>query len=367
MPESPGIATELGELIAALAGLDGPPGREASVVAWLQARLVALVDQIGIDRMGNLTAIKGGDRSGPTLLVCAHADEIGAMVTAIEADGKLRFAPAGGLVESLLVGRRVRVSGMPGVIGVKAGHLQGPEERLRAPHMADLYVDLGYDTRHEVEAQGIRPGATIVYDSPLQPLANSNRLCGKALDNRVNCAILVKLLERVAPVDLGGTLVCAATVQEEVGMRGAGVLAERLRPDYAIVLDTIPAGDTPELRLTRDANVRLGGGPVLRLMSGDSYRGHLVPPQILRVLRQAAADAKVEVQEVVLASADTDAAMVQLAGGGIPTGTINLPRRYAHSPVEVIDLDDVVQTLRLTEALVRGIGNHDLDFTREAF
>lgn len=355
------IKAQLKATLRELTALDGVAGQETAVVRWLRDRLTPLADEVVVDRMGNVTATRRGE--GPHLVISAHSDEIGALVTAIEADGKLRFASNGGVIETLLVGRKVRVGGVPGIVGIKPGHLQRPDERRTVPAMRDLYVDVGYDTASEVAALGIRTGTQITYDAPLAELSNADRVYGKAVDNRISCAVLVHLLERLQGQNLGGTLTCAVAVQEEVGLRGARALAYRLEPDYILVLDTMPSGDQPEMRLTQDANVRIGAGPVVRLMAGGGGgAGHLMPPQMIRLLLDTAAAEGIPVQPVVLPGANTDAGTMHLERGGIPAGVINLPRRYSHSPVEMLDLNDAANALLLAEAIARGLGTHRLDF-----
>jgi putative aminopeptidase len=356
------IKGQLKETLRALTALDGVAGQEMAVVRSLKERFAPLADEVVVDRMGNVLATKrGGD--GPHLVISAHSDEIGGLVTAIEPDGKIRFAKNGGVIETLLVARKVRVGNVPGIVGVKAGHLQRPDEQRTVPPIRDLYIDVGYDTAAEVAALGIRTGTPITYDAPLSALTNGDRVYGKAVDNRISCAILLQLLERLRGTTLNGTLTCAVAVQEEVGLRGAQVLAYRLNPDYIIVIDTMPSGDTPEMRMAQDANVRIGAGPVIRLMAGGGGGGgHHMPPQMVRLMLDTAESAGIPVQPVVLAGANTDAATMHLVREGIPTGVINLPRRYSHSPVEMLDLNDAAHALLLAEAIAKGIGTHRLEF-----
>ncbi len=355
------IKERLRETLRELTALDGVAGQETAVVRALRERFAPLADDVTVDRMGNVLATKRGE--GPHLVLSAHSDEIGGLVTAVEADGKIRFAKNGGVIETLLVGRKVRVGGVPGIVGVKAGHLQRPEEQRTVPPIRDLYIDVGYDTAAEVAALGIRQGTQVTYDAPLSELTNRDRVYGKAVDNRISCAILLLLLERLQGQTLGGTLTCAVAVQEEVGLRGAQVLAYRLDPDYIIVMDTMPSGDTPEMRLTQDANVRIGAGPVIRLMAGGGGGGgHLMPPQMVRLLLDTAEAEGIPVQPTVLPGANTDAATMHLVREGIPVGVINLPRRYSHSPVEMLDLNDAAHALLLAEAIAKGLGTHRLEF-----
>lgn len=355
------IKGRLKETLRALTALDGVAGQEMAVVRALRERFAPLADEVMVDRMGNVLATKRGT-DGPHLVISAHSDEIGGLVTAIEADGKIRFAKNGGVIETLLVGRKVRVGGVPGIIGIKPGHLQRPDEQRAVPPVRDLYIDVGYDTAAEVAALGIRPGAQVTYDAPLDELANGDRVFGKAVDNRIACAILLLLLERLRGTTLGGTLTCAVAVQEEVGLRGAQVVAYRTNPDYIIVIDTMPSGDQPEMRMAQDANVKIGAGPVIRLMAGGGGSGHHMPPQMIRLLLDTAEAEGIPVQPAVLAGANTDAGTMHLVREGIPTGVINLPRRYSHSPVEMLDLNDAAHALLLAEAIAKGIGTHRLEF-----
>src|SRR5437763_1795761 len=176
-----GLKAQLKATLRELTALDGVAGQEMAVVRWLRERLAPLADEVSVDRMGNLAATRRGE--GPHLVLSAHSDEIGALVKAIEPDGKIRFEKNGGVVETLLVGRKVRVGGVPGIVGVKAGHLQRPDEQRTVPPVRDLYVDIGYDSREEVVALGIRAGTPITYDAPLAELTNPDRVFGKAVDN----------------------------------------------------------------------------------------------------------------------------------------------------------------------------------------
>lgn len=359
------LKAQLKATLRELTALDGVAGQETAVVRWLRDRLTPLADEVRVDRMGNVLATKRGAGGGSHLLIEAHSDEIGGLVTAIEADGKIRFAKNGGVVETLLVARKVRVGSVPGIVGVKSGHLQSADERLRVPSVRDLYIDVGYDTLEEVAALGISVGTPITYDAPLSELANGDRVYGKAVDNRISCAILVHLLERLRGETLGGTLTCAIAVQEEVGLRGAEVVAYQAEPDYILVLDTMPSGDAPDLSLTRDLNARIGAGPVLRLMGGSGASGHHMPPQMARMLMDTAARAGIPVQPVVLEGSANDAGTMHRVRGGIPAAAINLARRYSHSPVELLDLNDAAHALLLAEAVARDLGTHTLEFLRD--
>jgi putative aminopeptidase len=341
------------DLLGDLAGLDGVAGHEHAVVARLRELLVAAGVPVDVDSFGNVFATVDDTQSGPSLMIAAHSDEIGALVKSIEPSGMIRFEPVGGVIETLLIGRFVRIRGYGGVVGVKAGHIQTGDERGRAPAMRDLYIDVGVDSAEAVGVLGIRVGDAIAYDSPMQALANPHRVAGKALDNRVSCAIVVLLAERLRETALNCRIHLVVTVQEEVGLRGARMAAHRVNPDAAIVIDTVPSGGTPDVDYHRDLSMQIGRGPVLALASRGGAAGHILNPAMRDFLREAAASAGITIQESLFYGGTSDASAVHLVGDGIPTGIINIARRYSHSPVEMLDLNDAVDTLLLVEGAAK--------------
>lgn len=358
-----GLKRSLKSLLAELAMLDGVAGHEQPVVARLVELLSPLVDDVEVDSYGNIFARKRGPAGAPRLMISAHSDEIGAIVKSIEPSGMIRFERVGGLVETLTVGRHVRIRGHRGVVGVKAGHIQTPEERGRVPSFRDLYIDLGFDSDEDVRRLGIRPGDAIAYDEPMEELANPDRVSGKALDNRIACALLVDLARRLSGVELSCELHLVVTVQEEVGLRGAQIATYRVNPTAAIVVDTVPCGGTPDVDYYRDLSMKIGAGPVIALASGGSARGHLANPAIRDFLLRTAEAAGIPVQPAVFYGGTSDVSAVHLVREGIPAGVVNIPRRYSHSPVEMLDINDAVDSLLLVEAAARAFGpDVDLSF-----
>lgn len=341
------------ERLGHYAALDGVAGHEHSVVEQLLGDLERFVDRIEVDRFGNLIGTKDGPPGAPSLMVAAHSDEIGGVVKAIEPDGMIRIERLGGVLETLLVGRAVRIRGHRGVVGVKAGHITPPAERLQAPPLRDLYVDLGFDSAAAVEAIGIKIGDAIAYEAPMRRLANPDRLSGKALDNRIACVILLELAERLAGTTLGCTVHYVVTVQEEVGLRGARMVTFRLNPNAAIVVDTMPSGGTPDVSATKDLSMRIGHGPVITVASQGGGDGIIVQPAIRDLLIRAAEEEGIRYQRGIFSGGNADAAAVHLVREGVPTGIVNIARRYSHSPVETLDIGDAVGALALIEAVVR--------------
>ncbi len=357
-------------LLAELAALDGVAGFEGPVVRRLVELFTPLADEVQVDRFGNVIATKHGPAGAgarPALMIAAHSDEIGGVVRAFEPDGMIRFERLGGVIEGALVGRRVRINGLRGVIGVRAGHVQSPDERLKAPPLRELYIDLGFDSADAVRARGVRVGDPVAYESEMVRLANPDRVSGKALDNRISCAVLVRLFARLRDAELGGTLHGVVTVQEEVGLRGAQVATYRLNPDYAIVVDTLPAAGTPDVHFTKELAIDLGRGPAIPLVSGGAGgRGNIMHPALKRILLETAAREGIPVQPALFTQGNSDVAAVHLTREGIPAGVVNIPRRYSHTPVETADLNDAANALRLLEVVARDLSpDVRLDFLQD--
>ncbi len=343
------------ERLTELAAIDAVAGHEAPLVRHLQGALESVCDEVTVDAVGNLYAVRRGDQDGPTVMIAAHTDEIGLMVKAVEPDGFLRIETIGGVIPSTLPARLVRVRGHLGVVGVKAGHYQSAAERSSAPAVRDTYVDVGAASAASVAAMGIAVGDPLSFVSEVRTFGHhGDRVVGKAIDDRLGCAVLAQLLEEGPPP--AGTLVAAFTSQEEVGLKGAGVAGTRWQPDLAVALDTMPSGDTPDLDRKRDLDVAIGAGPVLQVAAGAGGRGFLVHQGVRRYLLRLAEAQGVALQEAVFAGGNNDAAAIAWSGHGVPAASLCLPRRYSHSPVEVADMRDAEAALTLLRAVVASMG-----------
>ena len=360
---SPALKDRLFQRTADYAAIDAVAGHEQDLVRRLVADLKPYCDRVAVDPFGNIIATKNGPEGAPSLMIAAHSDEIGAAVKAIEPDGALRFEAIGGVLESLLVGRAVRVAGINGVIGSRAGHITPPEERRVAPAMNELYIDVGCSSAAEVAELGIRVGDPVAYEAPVRRLGTSDRISGKAIDNRIGCALIVELAAALHGSSLASTVHFVVTVQEEVGLRGAQMVTHRLNPTAAIVVDTMPSGGTPDVSATRHLSMEIGKGPVLTLISQSRGGGAIAQPGMLRFLERAAAEAGIEYQRALFYGGNSDAASVHLVRDGIPTGIVNFARRYSHSPVETLDLNDAVAAHEwLLVAIASFGGDTDLSF-----
>lgn len=340
------------ERLTTLASLDGVSGQEHAVVATLARELAPLADDLTVDAVGNLYAVLEGPVPGPTVMVAAHTDEIGLIVKAIEPGGFLRFEKIGGVLDGLLASRLVRVRGHLGVVGMRAGHFQTPDERVRVPASKAMYVDVGASSRDEVASMGIEIGDAIAFVQEIRTIGPHGHLVtGQSIDDRLGCAVAWSLLEAGRPP--AGRLIVAFTVQEEVGLKGAGVAGARWQPDLAIALDTMPSGDTPDMSLSTDLNVRLGAGPALQVLAGQAGRGFLVPPAVATFVKGVAAVERIALQVTTFSGGNNDAAAIAWSGVGVPAASLCLARRYAHAPCEVADLRDAEATLDLLKAIVQ--------------
>jgi len=349
------------EKLQQLASLPGAPGFEVPVLRELKASLEPLADQIEVDSLGNIFAYKSGDQPGPRLMIAAHADQIGAVVKYIDRNGYLKFEKLGGILDGLLVGRKVLVNGHLGVVGTKAGHYQTAEERTRIVPYEQLYIDMGASSREEVLAMGINIGDPITYISPVERFSNSDRVCGGAIDNRLGCAVLLQVMEELQGISFRGEVAAVITVQEEVGLRGATVASYRVNPDLMLALDTIPAGGTPDVS-PELINTEIGKGPIFALVTGRGGRGLITPLRLKELLVQVAEAEGQPYQLMVFPAGNNDATAAHLVRAGIPSASVTLPRRYSHSPVEVADLNDAVAAVKILVGVVRGMAEHDLSF-----
>jgi len=358
----------LAKLLEDLSLLNGLAGHEQPVVRYLRDRFLSLADEIQVGVNGNVYARKRGRRPGLTVTVSAHMDEIGCIVRDIDPQGTIRFDKLGWFSESWLPGTRVRIGSISGMIGIKSGHLMmAEEERKVLPHRS-LYIDVGAGSADEVRSMGISTGDPIGFEVPFGRWKNPDYCCGKAIDNRAACAVLVALLEKLADGDFPGTLWAVGTVQEERGLGGARTAAQFTRPDWFMALDVALATDTPESPAS-SAPVRLGGGVVLSL--GDflesAKRGYFIHPGLkaiaLRMLREKGIPFQ---PQAGFGHSYTDAAAISQELSGIPSVSLGIPIRYAHSPSSLCHLDDMETCLRLTEEMVRrGIEKQELSFLQE--
>ena len=340
---------EINALLEKLSNANGISGAEGAVAKIIRDEIAPYVDEIKTDRMGNLIAVKKGDDF--KIMLAAHMDEIGLMVQYIDEKGFIRFVGVGGWYNPVLVSQRVILHGekgdIPGVLGMKPPHVMEEADRKKPIEIANLFIDVGAHSAEEVEAMGITVGTTVTIDRDYQPLAGTV-VTGKALDNRVGCAMLIGALKEM---ESKHTIYAVFTVQEEVGLKGAKTAAFSLNPDVAIATDVTIPGDSPGIE-RRKAPVFMGEGPVVVMVSA-SGRGHLADPRMVDWLKKTAKKHDIKIQIEVGDGGNTDASAINFERGGIPSVPVSVPARYIHSPVEVIDLKDLQGAIELLRLAVK--------------
>ncbi len=335
--------------LSELANLRGVSGDEKEVRRYIKALMEPHCDSIEIDSIGNLLCFKKGTvRTDKTLMLCAHMDEVGMIVTRITDDGFLKFKTVGYIDPRRLVSKRVLVGDgcHNGVIGRKAIHLLTPEERKKAPKVKDLYIDIGAKNKKDAEKR-VEPGDYVSFDSRFVPFGDK-MVKAKAIDNRAACAALLELASVPCPWN-----VCFAfTVQEEVGTRGAKICSRRVNPNLAVVLDATVSANTPGVEKPFVAS-KSGGGAVLTMIDGAvSYDRK----RVYNLFERAKA-AGVSVQIKETAAGGNDAGAIHLEMGGIPVLSVSIPTRYMHSPSSVMALADYEATRELTRLLIQEVDN----------
>jgi putative aminopeptidase FrvX len=331
------------ELLRKLSNAHGVSGSEGSVFSVIKKELKGHVDEISEDTMGNLIAVKKGNKF--RIMLAAHMDEIGLMVKFIDEKGFLRFVALGGWYAPTLYNQRVVLHGTKGqcygVIGGKPPHMMDDEERKKGVKVDDMFIDVGAYNREDVARLGIEVGTPVTIDREFTELAN-NRVTGKAFDNRAGVALLIRTMQKL---DSPYTIYGVFTVQEEVGLKGARTSAFMLDPDCAIATDVTIPGDHPGIEM-KDAAVEMGKGPVITLVDA-SGRGLIASRKVVQWLTDTAQANGIQIQMEVGSGGTTDATAIHLNKGGVPSTTISPPTRYIHSPVEVLDIQDIEAGIEL--------------------
>ena len=317
-------------LIKKLVETYGPSGHEDQVREIVRDEIKGLADSILVDPLGNLIAVvKKKTRNGKKVMLSAHMDEIGLIVTHVDEKGFARFLPVGGVNPVTLVGNRVRfANGARGVIGVEK-----LKDTSKTPEIEQLFVDTGAADRESCQ---VKIGDLAGFDRAFEDLGG--RLVAKSMDNRIGVAVLIETIKSLkrTPHELQFVF----SVQEEVGLRGARTSAFGLEPDIGIAVDVTRTGDTPK-GVTME--VALGKGPAIKVR--DS--GMLADPRVVDLMVQRAEELKIPYQMEVLEAGSTDAAAIQLSREGVPAGCLSIPCRYIHTVSETLDLRDVENAVKL--------------------
>ncbi len=335
-----------------------PSGFEAEGQKKWVSYVRASADEVDCDAYGSAWATLRGSSgdAGPSVMIEAHADEIGYMVRFVTEEGFLHVTRIGGADRAVARGKRVDVLGskgtVSGVIGITATHLRDSKDE-KVPELHELYVDIGASSRDEVAELGVRVGHPVILADSVEERM-PGKLTGRALDNRIGGFIIAEVFKRVAAGDRpAATLHAVNSVQEEIGGHGARMMAFRLHPSVCVVLDVTHATDSPGIDKTKFGEVKLGDGPTIS-------HGHANHVKVVERLEQVAAAREIPLQhESVSLYTGTDTDGIFNVKTGVPSALVSLPMRYMHSPVETVDLRDIERCIDLLAAFVESVKKDD--------
>lgn len=343
----------LSENLEKLSNACGVAGREEQVRNLMIKLLKPYADEIMVDKLENVIAVKKGKKNAPKIMLAAHMDEIGLMVKTVSKEGFLQFAKMGGIDDRILIAQKVIINTakgpIQGIIGSKPPHIQKEEERKKIVAYDELFIDIGAENKEKVAEIGVKVGDPVTFDIKYTK-TSEDIVIGKAFDDRVGCAAMIEALKLLEKTKTDCTVYAVGTVQEELGLRGAATAAFGVDPDVGIALDVTIAGDVPGVR-EFDTTVKMGKGPALTV----SDSGLITHPKVLRLLLDTAEVEKIAVQLETGLMGSTDAARISLTRQGVPSGTISIGTRYIHSPIGMLSLKDAEEAAKLTVAAIRKI------------
>jgi tetrahedral aminopeptidase len=338
-------------LLEQLSNAFGPSGHEDDVRDILIDTVKPLVDEIRVDRVGNVVCTKRGRRDD-VLLLDAHMDEVGFLVSYIEDSGFLRLSPLGGWDARVLPAHALTIKGrngerVRGVIGTLPPHITGDTDRTKAFALPDLFVDIGAASRDEAIGKGVEVGSPVVPGYPFEHLGD-DLVMGKAFDDRAGCAVAAAVLDAQQGIELDVTLVVTFTTSEEVGLRGARTVADQINPAIAIALEGTTAVDVPGVSGAKKL-ASLGLGPTLTIQ--DS--GIIASREVLEKLKEVARSNGIAHQVKLPGGGGTNAAAYQPVGEGALVGVISVPCRYIHAPLSLLRPSDLDAAVRLATAFTQ--------------
>lgn len=346
------------KMFETLTELQGAPGDEKRVRDYMEEQLSPFADEIIHDNLGGVFGVKSG--KGPRVMVAGHMDEVGFMVTQITENGMIRFQPLGGWWNQVMLAQRVQVMTkegiIPGVIGSIPPHLLTEAQRSKPMEIKNMLIDIGADDKENALHLGVKPGDTIVPICPFTPMANDKKILAKAWDNRYGCGLAIELLKEVHGETLDNELYSGATVQEEVGLRGAATAAYMIQPDIFYALDASPAND---MSGSKDEFGQLGKGALLRIFDRTmiTHRG-------MREFILDTAETHDIPYQYFISQGGTDAGRVHTANDGVPSAVIGICSRYIHTSSSMIHVDDYAAAKELLVNLVKATDQSTVDTIR---
>ncbi|MCU5684349.1 M42 family metallopeptidase [Bacillus wiedmannii] len=345
------------QLFRTLTELQGASGFEHDVRRFMKQELSKYADEIVQDGLGSVFGLKKGDETGPRVLVAGHMDEVGFMVTQITKNGMLRFQTLGGWWSQVLLAQRVQVmtknGPVIGVVGSIPPHLLSDAQRTKPMDIKNMLIDIGADSYEDAIEIGVKPGQQIVPICPFTPMANEKKIMAKAWDNRYGCGLAIELLKELKDETLPNTLYSGATVQEEVGLRGAQTAANMIQPDIFYALDASPANDASG---DKTQFGQLGKGALLRI-----YDRTMVTHRGMREFILDTAETHNIPYQYFISQGGTDAGRVHTSNSGIPSAVIGVCARYIHTHASILHVDDYAAAKELITKLVRATDKTTLE------
>ncbi len=344
------------ELLKKISETPGAPGYEAQIRNLVMEEVAPYVDKLETDNLGNVIAIKKG-KTAKRVMLAAHMDEIGFIVSHIDDKGFVRFHPLGGFDPKTLTAQRVIVHGkkdLIGVMGSKPIHVMTPEERKKEVKVSDFFIDLGLN-KEEVEAI-IEPGNPITRERELIEMGHC--VNGKSLDNRISVYLLVEVLKQLKKTELPYDVYAVFTVQEEVGIRGAQVATQHIQPDFGFAIDTTIAYDVPGSQ-PHEQVTQLGKGAGIKIMDASAIADY----RMVQFMKDTAKKHKIDWQAELLPAGGTDTANVQrMSKQGAIAGAVSIPTRHIHQVIESVHKDDVAAGISLLTHCLKEIDSFDWKF-----
>lgn len=321
----------MNKLVKKLIEVYGPAGNEELVSQVIRDEIEEYVDEISVDVMGNLIAYKKGTGDGKRIMLSAHMDQIGIMVTHIDEKGFLRFGNIGGIgIHTSFCRRVIFKNGLVGVIGFET-----EEGTWKDINLSKMYIDIGAANKAEAEKQ-VKIGDIAVYYP--QFTESNGKYMGGAMDDRAGCVLLIETIKQIG--ESANDLYFVFSTQEEVGLRGARTSAYKIDPDIGIAIDVTATGDTPKARTMA---VALGQGPAIKIKDSSI----ICHPKIKNWMIDTAEKNNIPYQLEVLEFGGTDSGAIHLSRGGVPSGVLSIPCRYVHSDSETIDSSDLKNGVKL--------------------
>lgn len=348
------------DMFKTLTELTGAPGFEHQIRDFMKTELSKYSEEVIQDNLGSVFGVKTGNSDGPKVMVAGHMDEVGFMVKSVNEKGMIHFQTLGGWWSQVLLAQRVQVltenGPVTGVIGSTPPHLLEESQRSKPMALKSMYIDIGADDKEDAEQIGIRPGQPILPICPFTPMANPKKIMAKAWDNRYGVGLSIDLLKELQHTELPNRLYSGATVQEEVGLRGAASASQMIKPDVFYALDASPANDATG---GKDAFGHLGKGALLRLFDRTmiTHRG-------MRDFVLDTAESNNIPYQFFMSQGGTDAGRVHTSNEGVPSAVIGVCSRYIHTAASIMHVDDYAAAKELIVKLVQNTDQSTLDTIR---